>query len=36
MKSKKEVKSRKGKKITLKKINKSEEEQLKPKIVFDL
>ena len=29
-------KEEKGKKITLKRINKSDEEQLKPKIVFDL
>jgi len=29
-------KEEKGEKITLKKISKSDEEQLKPKIIFDL
>ena len=39
MKSKKKSKVKregKGEKITLKKINKLDEEQLKPKIIFDL
>tara|TARA_X000000368_G_C22626854_1_gene534772 strand:+ start:430 stop:540 length:111 start_codon:yes stop_codon:yes gene_type:complete len=36
MKSKKKLKTEKAKKFTLKKTNKSDEEQLKPKIIFDL
>ena len=36
MKSNKKSKVKKAKKIILKKTDKSDEEQLKPKIIFDL
>tara|TARA_B100000927_G_scaffold251945_1_gene216969 strand:+ start:423 stop:533 length:111 start_codon:yes stop_codon:yes gene_type:complete len=36
VKSKKKTKVKKGEKIPLNRINKSDEEQLKPKIIFDL